>query len=367
MSTTISADSQFQMFIITFRHHFGIERPEDVMTEQKEILAESIRIDAVVVFADGFDFRGLMDRLFPFLGRYNVFECKGELDWLMAGQFYQYSLVELGLMAVRHLSEDRPDGKGRKWLSQKDARALWRRLKGQGAQNSACTVILSITDPKRLRQEVGLQPVTDYPHLSGALYRREILADGFVGSIAVYLVVLNALPVCAQNAPLLLLAKGLKQLEFCRWLLSDAGGLTLEEKRLYQFYLVQYNLIESEEVRQQMKYELFGPPNYDWIFEGIAQKSPEEQERFFQQAVERISMTTSPEEVAQRLLHATSLEEVAQRLLHADSQEEGAQRLLHVDSPVEAALKLLKTPEQLREFLERVQKQDNQSPADSSH
>ena len=354
MSTAVSADSQFQMFIQTFRHHFGIEHPKDVQTEQRGMLAESVRIDAVVVFADGFDFRRLVERLFPFLSRFNVFEYKGALDWLMAGQFYQYSLVELGLMAVRHLSQERPDGKGRDWLSQKDARALWRQLKGQGAHHSACTVILSTTDPKRLRQEVGLQPVTDYPHLSGALYRREMVADGFVGSLAVYLVVLNALPVGAINAPLLLLAKGKKQLEFCRWLLEDAGGLTLEEKRLYQFYLVQSNLIESEEVRQKMKYELFGPPNYDWIFEGIAQKSHEEQERFFQMAVERISQATSPEEVAQRVLHATSPEEVAQRALHADS-------------PVEAALKLLKTPEQLREFLVRVQNQDNPSPADASH
>jgi len=79
---SVQADSQFQMFIRIFRQAFGIERPEDVQTEQREILAESIRIDAIVVFSDRFDFTTLRGRIFPFLGRYNVFEYKGEYDLL---------------------------------------------------------------------------------------------------------------------------------------------------------------------------------------------------------------------------------------------------------------------------------------------
>ena len=332
MSTPVQADSQFQMFIIIFYQAFGIEQPSDVQTEQREILAESIRIDAIVVFSDQFDFTTLSARIFPFLGRYNVLEYKGENDPLLIGHFYQYSLVELGLMAVRHLSEERTDRKGRQWLSQRSARALWKRLEAQGARHTACTVILSTADPQRLRQTVGLQPVTDYPHLNGALYRQIISENQFVGSIATYLVVLNDLPVCAINAPLLMLAKGSKQIEFCRWLLEDANGLTLEEKQLYQFYLVDYNLIQDEEVNREMRYDLFGPPDHSWIFEVLEEKSEEERQRFFQLALDRISRATSPAEAVQKLLHANSPEEAAQRILDANS-------------PVEVVRKLFRTKE----------------------
>jgi hypothetical protein len=166
---------------------------------------------------------------------------------------------------------------------------------------------------------------------------------------------------------LLLLAKGQKQLEFCLWLLDDAGGLSLEEQRLYQFYLVDHHLIENEEVMTAMRYDLFGPPNHDWIFEELEHRGKDEQQHFFQVALSRITAATSPEEVAQKALQADSPEEGAQRLLHATSPEEVAQRVLRADSPVEVALKVLKTPEQRREFLERIQNQDPQSPADSSH
>jgi FMN phosphatase YigB (HAD superfamily) len=124
----------------------------------------------------------------------------------------------------------------------------------------------------------------------------------------------------AINAPLLLLSKDEKQLEFCRWLLEDASGLTLEEKRLYQFYLIEYNLISDEEVKREMKYELFGPPNHEWIFEELEQRPEDERERFIQIFLEK---------------------------------------MLHADSPVEAARKLLKTEEQRRQFLDRIQQEGN--------
>ena len=180
--------------------------------------------------------------------------------------------------------------------------------------------------------------MNDYSHLKGALYRRVISENRFVGSIATYLVVLNHLPVCAINAPLLLLAKGRKQTEFCRWLLEDAKGLTLEEKRWYQFYLIDYNLIQDEEVKQKMRYDLFGPPNHNWIFEELAHRSEEERQQFFQLALQKMSEVISPEEVAQKVLHA--------------------------GSPVEVALKVIKTQEQRRELLERLQHEDNETAAE---
>jgi hypothetical protein len=322
MSTPIQANSQFQMFLRIFRQSFGIRRPEDVQTEQQEIVAESVRIDAIVVFPDGFDFKELLDRILPFLGKYNVLEYKGETDPLLVGQFYQYSFVELGLMAVRHLSEERTDRAGRRWISQRSATQLWRELQSQGAQHSACTVILSTTDPQRLRQECGFEQVTDYPHLDGALYRVVMSENRFIGSIATYLIVLNHLPVCAINAPLLLLAKGNKQIEFCRWLLEDGDGLTLEERQLYEFYLVQYELIQDQEVMQEMRYELFGPPKFEWIFEEIEKKPADVQQRFFQLALQKILEGTSPEN----------------------------------------ARKLFKTPEQRRALIELLQQEDSESP-----
>ena len=49
-----------------------------------------------------------------------------------------------------------------------------------------------------LRQSLRLEPVDEYPHLRGALYRKVVSEDEFVGSAAVYLVALNKLKVCAQ-------------------------------------------------------------------------------------------------------------------------------------------------------------------------
>lgn len=127
------------------------------------------------------------------------------------------------------------------------------RLSEQGALHSCCTVILSTTDPMYLRKEVGFEKVSDYPHLDGALYRQVIAENKFVGSIAIYLVVLNTLPIDPKNASLLLLSKGKKQSEFCRWLLEGGEGITIQEKLFYQFYLLRYNLIQNQEVMQKMR------------------------------------------------------------------------------------------------------------------
>jgi hypothetical protein len=94
-----------------------------------------------------------------------------------------------------------------------------------------CVVILSTGDPRQLRKEVGFEPVSDYAHLDGALHRKVMSQDQFVGSIAIYLVVLNHLPVHAKNASLLLLAKGKKQAEFCRWLVEEHSEITLQQKQ----------------------------------------------------------------------------------------------------------------------------------------
>ena len=66
MSTPVQADSQFQMFIRTFRQAFGIQRPEDVQTEQREILAESIRI----ALEHNLDIK--IEQFAPEIARYNL-------------------------------------------------------------------------------------------------------------------------------------------------------------------------------------------------------------------------------------------------------------------------------------------------------
>ena len=91
----------------------------------------------------------------------------------------------------------------------------------------------------------------------------------FVGSMATYLVVINKLPTHPKNASLLLLSKGKKQSEFCRWLLEDGEGITIQEKLFYQFYLLRYNLIQNQEVMQKMRRTLLldSPADYSWIFD----------------------------------------------------------------------------------------------------
>ncbi len=317
MSNKTQADSQFQTFVKNFHRAFGILREEDVQTQQQEVLAEYVRLDALILFPLDFNFRLLMNCLFPFLGPFTVFEYKSQRDKLLVAHVYQYSLTELGLVVTRYLSEKRQDRSEWKSLSQKTASAKWKQLSAQGAHHSCCTVILSTTDPKRLRKKVGFEAVEAYPHLKGALYRKVILEDEFVGSIATYIVVLNDLPICPVNAPLLLLSTKKKKIEFCKWLLSEIEGVTLEEKRYYQLYLLENHLIQNEEVEREMRHDFFGPPDHNWIFDEFEERSPDEQERFRQLFYKRMLRADSPQEVAQRALEAL---EAAQKLLKSEEE-----------------------------------------------
>ena len=137
---------------------------------------------------------------------------------------------------------------GREWLSQKGIREYWNQLKSQGAKHLCATTILSTGDPRGIRKGGGFQPVTQYPHLRGALYRRVIYQDEFIGTIAVYLVVLNQLKVCAINAPLLLLSTGEKLTEFCQWLVTEAEGLAIEEQVAYRTLIITYNIVKAEDL-----------------------------------------------------------------------------------------------------------------------
>jgi hypothetical protein len=139
-------------------------------------------------------------------------------------------------------------------------------LKAQGAKHSCCVVILSTGDPRDLRNTVGFELVTEYEHLNGALYRKVILEDDFIGSVPIYLVVLNELAVCALNVPLLLLSTKQKKIEFCKSLLKYIPGITLEEKRWYLTYLLEHHLIDNKEVEIEIMEKMFGQPDHSWIF-----------------------------------------------------------------------------------------------------
>jgi len=361
MEKELEPDSLFQVLLKFFYLAFGIENLNQINTELKEILAASVRIDAVVTFPDDFDFTKLRKHIFPWLGKNNILEYKGKSDPLKVGQYCQYAFVEFGLMLTRCLSKGRKDKAGREWLSQKGVRHYWDKLKSQGAEHLCTTTILSTGDPRGVREGFGFEPVKEYSHLQGALYRKIISKDEFFGTIAVYLVVLNKLKVCAINAPLLLLSTSEKQKEFCRWLITNAEGLTIEEQVTYQSYMVAYGVVEDEEVKEQMGRRILRP-NYDNLAELIDETFPPEIKIKFIQKLLRADSpeeadmkllgVDSPEEGAQKLLRADSLEEGAQKLLHADSLEEGAQKLLHADSLEEAVLKMAKTKEQQKELLE---------------
>ena len=291
-------------------------------TAPTEILAASVRIDAIVTFPDDFDFTKLRKRLFPWLGKNNVFEYKGKFDWLKVGQYCQYAFVELGLMLTRCLSKERKDKAGREWFSQKGVRGYWNKLKSQGAKHLCTTTILSTGDPRGIRKGGEFIPVTEYPHLQEALYRKVIYQDKLLGTVAVYLVVLNKLKVCAINAPLLLLSTGKKMKEFCRWLVADAEGLTIEEQVSYKTVMIIYNIIEDEEVKRQMGRKVW-KPDYDGLVEWLYESVPPEIKN-----------------------------EVAQKILSFEPPEVSAQKILGVDSPEEAVLKLVKTKEQQKRLLE---------------
>ena len=74
MEKELEPDSLFQVLLKVFHLLFGIEEKDHINTERREILAASIRIDAIVTFPDDFDFTKLRKRILPWLGKNNVFE-----------------------------------------------------------------------------------------------------------------------------------------------------------------------------------------------------------------------------------------------------------------------------------------------------
>jgi len=305
MEKELASDSLFQVIIKLFYLAFGIEHPKQINLELKEILAASVRIDAVITFGDDFDFTKLRKCIFPWLGKNNIFEYKGKFDPLKVGQYCQYAFVELGLIFTRCLSKERKDRAGREWLSQKGVRGYWNKLKSQGAKHFCTATILSTVDPRGVREGFGFKPVKRYPHLQGALYRKVISKDDFLGTVAVYLIVLNKLKVNAINTPLLLLSTGGKQNEFCRWLLTDAEGLTIEEQVTYQSYMIAYNIVEDEGVKKEMGRKVLRP-NYDNLAELLDESFPPEVKIKF----------------IQKLLRADSLEEAIRKLVRVKEQQE---------------------------------------------
>jgi len=332
MEKELEPDSLFQVLLKLFYFVFGIEHPGQINTELKEILKASVRIDAIITLPDNFDFTKLINCIFPWFGKNNVMEYKGKFDPLKVGQYLQYAFVELGLILTRCLSKERKDRAGREWLSQKVAVGYWNKLRSQGAKYFCTATILSTTDPRGVREGFGFEPVEQYPHLRGALYRQVISENKFLGTIPVYLVVLNKLKVCAINAPLLLLSTDEKLKEFCRWLITDAEGLTVEEQVTYKACMITYDIVEDEGVKREMGRKVWRP-NYDklaeYLYEGMP---PEIRDKFLQ-----------------KFLRVDSLEEGVQSLLDVDSPEEGVQKLLGVDSLEEAILKLTKAKEQQEE------------------
>ena len=323
MEKELEADSLFQVLIKLFYAVFGIEDLSQIKTELKEILAKSVRIDAVVSFPDHFDFTKLMKRLFPWLGKHNIMEYKGQSDRLKIGQYIQYALVELGLILTRVLSKERKDRAGREWLSQKGVLEYWNKLKSHGAKHLCTTTILSTGEPRGIRKKFGFEPVTEYPHLRGVLYRQVIFQNEFLGTVAVYLIVLNKLKVCAINAPLLLLSTGKKLTEFCQWLVGDAEGLTIEEQVAYKTLITTYNIVEDEEVKRQMGRKVWRP-DYDQLAEYLHEGMPPDIKIKFIQSLLRVD---SPEVGAQKLLGVDSPKEVVQKLLGVDSIEEAIRKL----------------------------------------
>jgi len=331
----------FKVFIETFADDFGIVYPEELETQRREIVPEFVQLDAVAVFPDDFDYTTLKDQTFPFLGKYDGFEYKSLRDALTVMRCYQYSFTELGILTTYFLSKLRKDRKERQSLSQVGAREQWQRLRAQGAMHSCCVVILSTGDPKLLRKEVGFEAVSDYPHLDGALYRQVMSENQFVGSIATYLVVLNHLPTHPKNASLLLLAKGRKQAEYCRWLLEEDTGMTLQRKQHLIYYLFKYNLIEDQEVETEMKRNIFlQGDDYEWFLDIFDEGTEEHKARFLKKA--------------------------HKKMLGADTPLEVAQKVLQADSPVELALQAIQSEQELNEFLSRIQLRNQKTVSTST-
>jgi len=315
----VQSDSLFQIFIKDFADHFGIPDPAQLETQKREIVPEAVQIDTVVSFEENFDFTQLHDCIFPFWGKENIIEYKGENDRLAPMHYYQYSLTELGILTTYLLSKEREDRKERQPLSQKAAKALWQNLQDHGAQHPCTNTILSTTDPVGIRNNCGFKPVETYDHLNGALYQRTILQDNFIGTIATYLVVINALPIHPKNAPLLILSTGKKLDEFCEWLLENQKGITIEEQKEYITYLTRYNLVQNKEVLRKMRKKTKRQRETDYfMIELMAEDYADERESFFQD-ISKI--------------------------------------VLQADSPAEAALKLIQNEEQMEELLALIQQQ----------
>ena len=342
MTTSVQPDSLFQIFIKDFAAQFGIQDPTQLETQKREIVPESVQIDTVVSFPDDFDFTKLHDRIFPFWGKENVVEYKGEQDRLTPLHVYQYSWTELGILTTHLLSKAREDRKERQPISQRAAREQWQRLAKQGAQHSCCCTIISTTDPIGLRALCGFEAVETYDHLQGALYRRVVGEDKAIGSVATYLVVLNKLPIHPKNAPLLLLSTGSKLDEFCQWLLKNHEEVTIQEQQYYMLYLAGYNLVKNREVLYKMRKKLGAKSDTDYyMIELMAEDHVDDRAEFFQGALKRGWKTDSLIEATQAMLQADSPLSAAQTILQVDSPLDMAQKALQADSPSGAAQTLL--------------------------
>ena len=359
MTTSVKADSLFQIFIKDFADDFGIENPAELETQRREIIPESVQIDTVVSFVDDFDFTKLQDRIFPFWGKENVIEYKAENDRLTPRHVYQYALTELGVLTTHLLSEEREERKERQSLSQRASKEQWQRLRNQGAQHACCNTILSTIDPIGIRKGCKFEAVETYEHLTGALYRRIIVDDDFAGSLATYLVVLNELSVHPKNAPLLLLSTGKKLDEFCEWLLETQEGIEIKEQQYYLSYLAGHNLVRNKELLHKMRRRLGKRDENDYyMIELMAEDYDDERIEFAQNILKIVMKTDTPIEAVQKMLQADSPLDVAQKALQADSPRGVAQKALQADSPEEAAFELIQSEEEMERLLELIRKKN---------
>ena len=361
MTTPVKPDSLFQICITNYPDAFGIEDIETLKIQKRSIVPESVYIDAVITFTVDFDFKKLDDRIFPFLGKENIVEYKGNRDDLSLKKFCQYAMTELGLIACDFLSKKGEEGTEDASLSQKAATNQWQRLKAQGAKHSCTTVIVSTGDPKGLRKAFGFELVDTYDHLSGSLYCLDMFNNKLVGSMAIYIVVINDLPVHSKNAPLLLLSTGTKQEEFLEWLLETHDGLTIQRRSSYLRYLAKYDLVEDWRIIEEMSKKTNRRRDNTLILMEIladtlrdGESSEKEIADTFQHFSSLVWPTDSPVEAAQRMMQVDSPVEAAQRMMQVDSPMEMAQVALQADSPAEAAFSLIHSEEEKNRLLEML-------------
>ena len=135
------------------------------------------------------------------------------------------------------------------------------------------------------------------------------------------MVVLNDLPVHPKNAPLLLLATGKKQAEFCEWLLETHDEMSLQSKQRYMLYLAGYNLVKNREVLRKMWNKIDPKTDNDFfLIELMAERERDDNAEFVPGAIKRLLKTDSPIEVAQAALQADSPEEAALKLIQNEEQ-----------------------------------------------